>query len=116
MYINTITIGINEYTTNFMNCPPFSKILDIRIGYNKSMVITYSSESYVYPSDYTKSFYFHIIKGNCIVNMSVPTGYVFFKTIRAEENDFIEFYTIFIQENKTLDELRDSKIEEVISV
>ena len=36
------------------------------------------------------------------------------KTVRDEHHDFIQYYFIFMNEIKSIDEMRDEKIEQII--
>ena len=118
MYIHTHSIQYDTYNSSFLSCPPYSKILNIIIK-NGNLIITFSSEQYVttnYNNSYSnKTFYFKVLTGLHQNNTSIPPDYQYHSTLRVQENDMIEYYHIFIHEIKSADELRDSKINEVIN-
>lgn len=117
MYIQTSTLPINSYNdTSFILCPPYSKILHVCVR-RDDLIITYSSDLYVdiYGSkDNWKKFNFLVINGLQHNNTNIKDEFDYFNTIRVEESDFIDYYHIFIQEVKSVAEMRDVKIESIV--
>ena len=118
MYINTssLSFDIYGYSPTYMSCLPYTKILHLIIK-GSSLIVTSSSESHVgyNHSDHTKQFNFKVLKGLYQNNSHITeSDYEYHSTLRVEENDMIEYYHIFVQEIKSLDELRDSKIERIV--
>jgi hypothetical protein len=104
------------YGDSTLSLPDFSKILNIHIR-NDMMAITYSSPNMINTFDtssHHKRFNFRIIKGNYITNQHVVDDFKFFTTLRYEEFDTINYHNIFIEEIKSISELRDGKINEII--
>lgn len=112
MYIHTSTIPLTE---TFIKCPAYSKILHIHIK-NNQYVITFKSESYVgYNSDNDwKKFNIKTLGGLMQNNQHLTDNFEYFTTIRVVEDDFIDYYHIFIEEVKSVAELRDNKIDEIM--
>lgn len=111
MYIHTSTI---PFHTTFIKCPPYSKILHFHIS-GSQYHITFQSEEYVgnAESDW-KTFNIKVLNGINLNNQSIPNTYEHFTTIRHQDNDFIDYYHIFIDEIKSLSEQRDGKIGEIM--
>lgn len=112
MYIHTSTIPTHS---TFIKCPPYSKILHFHIR-NGQYHITFQSESYVgySPESDWKTFNILILNGIMLNNSSVPNTHEYFTTIRYQDDDFVEYYHIFLEEIKSLSEQRDSKIGEIM--
>lgn len=120
-YINTTSCSFSDYvsgtSTTFIKCPPFSKILNIQIR-NWMLNITYQSDEYVnvYNGNFSdfKTFNFIVLTGLNQNNKSIPDFFEYFDTIKVFEDERVEYYHVFIQEIKTLQEIRDSKIDELM--
>lgn len=122
-YINTINSQFSDYKYNggssacFIKCPAFSKILNIQIK-NSMLNIIYQSNEYVniYENNGEfKTFTFIVISGLIQNNTTIPDSFEYFDTIKTLEDDRVEYYHIFIQETKSLKEIRDNKIDELMN-
>jgi len=120
MYINTVQINFDRYGSNpsSIKCYPYSKVLHVHVksGY---LVITYSSEMYSdanigLSGDPYKTFYFKVLTGLIQTNMVMERGYEYFDTIRVSEDEMIQDYHIFMLEHKTVDEVRDEKLNKLM--
>lgn len=120
-YINTTSCSFSDYingsSNTFIKCPPFSKILDIQVR-NYMLNITYQSPDYVnvYNSNFSdfKTFNFIVLVGLTQNNKSIPDFFEYFDTIKVFEDERVEYYHVFIQEIKTIQEIRDGKIDELM--
>ena len=120
-YINTTSCSFSDYvsggSTNFIKCPPFSKILNIHIR-NWMLNITYQCDEYVniYNSNFPdfKTFNFIVLIGLTQNNKSIPDFFEYFDTIKVFEDERVEYYHVFVQEIKTVQEIRDGKIDELM--
>jgi hypothetical protein len=66
-------------------------------------------------SDPYKTFYFKVLVGLSQSNTSMDVGYEYLTTIRIIEDDEIsQYYHIFMLEHKTLDEVRDEKLDKLM--
>ncbi len=118
MYIHTFVVNLNTYDKMFINCPEYSKVVNIAIR-SGQLYITVTSESYVnlyngYDS-ITKTFNIKVLLGIQQNNTHIEKGYKFYNLLRTEINDIIEYYYVFVEEIKTVAELRDGKIDEIMN-
>ena len=114
MYLHTAS-PINSYlynTTIPINCPTFSKILKIFVRGDQMFVIF--SSPIPFSSNQSKRFDIKVLTGLYQLDTIVDDKFTYYDTIRTENSDRIEYYSIFYQEIKSLEELRDGKIDEII--
>ena len=115
-YIHTSSMPIDYIGKNtVIRCPPYSKLLNIHIKQN-FLYVTYKSDIYVtnYVEHNWKTFEFIILKGLILSNSLIQNQYEYFDTIRVLEDDIVEYYHIFVNEIKSIEEERDNKIESLM--
>jgi hypothetical protein len=95
-------------------CPPFSKLLTTHIRHN-ALVVSYSHGEYNGYTSNKKKFEFIALRGLEQSNTFVTDGYKFHNLIKYLDDDVFVYYYIFVKEYFTVDEIRDTKILEVIS-
>lgn len=113
-YISTRNLFIDQYNTMTCTVPPFSKLLNVIVIGNEMEFIFESIESSNHGSNNGKQFNFKVITGLHQKDTYIDERWEYFDTIRTQEGDFIEYYHIFFEEIKTLQETRDSKLQEII--
>ena len=115
----TIFIPQNDYSVKSCDLPPYSKLLNIHIVGKDEMNLIFESPSMDtnnygnYGSD-KKTFTFEILSGLYQDNNIIDEKFVYHDTIRVQESDFIEYYHIFYDEGKSISEIRDEKLEDII--
>ena len=119
-YISLGTLQIGNNSPLYITTKPYTKLLDVFIKQRDELSLifegnygcldTYSNNTY----DPQKNFSFIVLSGGFINNELVDADYKFFKSVRLQENDFIEYYYIFYKEDKSLDEIRDEKLEDLL--
>lgn len=116
MYIHTSSMPIDWYGKTTIKCPPYSKPLHIHIR-NQMLYLTFRSETYVssYVESNWKTFDFIILQNLIQNNSNVPNGFEYFETIKMTDDDVINYYHLFIQENISVEEQRDGKITELMN-
>jgi|SaaInlV_165m_DNA_1040744.scaffolds.fasta_scaffold06438_6 hypothetical protein len=114
-FIITKQSTIPQYDYDIQNCnvPSYSKLLNINIVGNEMNIIFESPT--VGTNNDTKVFSFKVITGLYQNNTFIDNRFIYHDTIRVQESDFIEYYHIFYDEIKSPDELRDDKLQEIIS-
>lgn len=116
-YINSKEIDINLFSqTTTLRCPKFSEILNVHVKGSK-LIITYSSISNTNLDNNEnsyKSVNFKILYGLYLNNSIVDDSYEYFNTLKVEQDDTINFYHIFIENIKTLDEKRELKLVDIL--
>jgi len=120
MYIHTVQTNFDRYGTipSSIKCYPYSKVIHVHIksGY---LIVTYSSEMYSsgnigIGSDPHKTFNFRVLTGLTQNNTPMDRGYEYLTTIRVSEDEMVQYYHIFMMEHKTLDEVRDDKLNKLM--
>ena len=112
-YIHTSSMPIDYIGKNtVIKCPPYSKLLHVHIKQN-FLYATYKTEQYVtnYPEHNWKSFEFIVIRNLVVANQPIQKEYEYVDTIRSLEDDMVSYYHVFVNEVKSIEEQRDSKIE-----
>jgi len=116
-YISTRNVFLDEYNTMSCQVPPFSKLLNIIVigGSSKELNLIFESTETSTGTNNSKTFNFKAISGLTQKDNYIDDRWVYFDTIRLQDGDWIDYYHIFYEEIKTLQETRDSKLEEIIS-
>jgi hypothetical protein len=113
-YISTRNIFLDEYNITSCQVPPFSKLLNVLINSRELNLVFESPESSQAGMNNDKTFNFKIISGLIQQDTYIDERWKYFDTIRTQEGDVIDYYHIFFEEIKTLQETRDSKLQEII--
>lgn len=116
-YLSTIEHQISEYTDNIIQVEPYTELLNISIRGSKLILLFKGDYNCTNPhNNYQekKTFTIKVIKGDYISNFEIGDDFEYHSTIRRENDDCIEYYNIFYIERKTLDELRNDKLNDII--
>lgn len=116
-YLSTIEHQISEYTDNIIQVEPYTELLNISIRGSKLILLFKGDYNCTNPhNNYQekKTFTIKVIKGDYISNFEIGDDFEYHSTIRRENDDYIEYYNIFYIERKTLDELRNDKLNDII--
>lgn len=117
-YISSITLQMANNSPLYINTKPYTKLLDVLIKNENELTLIFEGDygclDTQYSYDRKKNFSFEVLSGDFINNEFVNEGYTFLKSTRAQIGDFIEYYYIFYKEDKTLDEERDEKLENIL--
>ena len=113
-YITSRTINFDKsYGHNMsISAPDFSRLLDISIS-GIYLVGIFESPQISNNSD-VKKFNIKVIMNLYPDNFAIDESYIYLKTIRLESNDYIDYYHIFVEEVKSLSEIRDEAIDSII--
>lgn len=116
-YISTRNVFLDQYNTMSCQVPPFSKLLNILVsgGSSKELNLIFESTETSSGSNNSKTFNFKAISGLEQQDNYIDDRWIYFDTIRLQDGDWIDYYHIFYEEIKTLQETRDSKLDEIIN-
>lgn len=113
-FISTRNLFIDTYNTMSCQVPPFSKLLNVLVCSGEMNLIFESTESSNNGLNNLKTFNFKVIDGLVQQDTYIDERWEYFDTIRTQDGDIIEYYHIFYEEIKTLQETRDNKLQEII--
>jgi hypothetical protein len=102
-----------DYDVQSCNVPSYSKILNINIVGRDDMNVTFEAPTES-RSDDSKIFSFKVLTGLYQDNTFIDDRFIYHDTIRVQESDYIEYLHIFYEEIKSLDELRNEKLSDII--
>lgn len=112
-YINTKTVPITDYSIMSVFVRPYSRLLKVMIK-RKELILLFISENHK-GGENTKLFNFKLIKGIYQTDSYIDNEYDFFDTIRVVDDDNIDYYHVFYQEIKTINEERNEKIDNFLN-
>jgi hypothetical protein len=116
-YLSTVEQEFQEYLDTFVNVEPYTELLNVSIRGSKLVLLFKGDYNCTNPHnnyEEKKSFTFKVVRGDYINNLEISENFEYHSTIRRENDDHIEYYNIFYEERKTLDELRDDKLNDII--
>jgi len=116
-YLSTVEQEFQEHLDTFVNVEPYTELLNVSIRGSKLVLLfkgDYNCTNTHNNYEEKKSFTFKVVRGDYINNLEISENFEYHSTIRRENDDHIEYYNIFYEERKTLDELRDDKLNDII--
>jgi hypothetical protein len=116
-YLSTVEQEFQEHLDTFVNVEPYTELLNVSIRGSKLVLLFKGDYNCTNPHnnyEEKKSFTFKVVRGDYINNLEISENFEYHSTIRRENDDHIEYYNIFYEERKTLDELRDDKLNDII--
>ena len=116
-YLSTVEQEFQEHLDTFVNVEPYTELLNVSIRGSKLVLLfkgDYNCTNTHNNYEEKKNFTFKVIRGDYINNIEISENFEYHSTIRRENDDHIEYYNIFYEERKTLDELRDDKLNDII--
>lgn len=113
-YILTRHSYIDEYNTVSCQVPPFSKLINVVVVSRDVRLIFESPESSDNGTNNNKTFNFKFLGGLDQNDTYIDERWEYFNTYRVQDGDDIDYYHVFFEEIKTLQETRDNKLQEII--
>jgi len=116
-YLSTVEQEFQEHLDTFVNVEPYTELLNVSIRGSKLVLLFKGDYNCTNPHnnyEEKKSFTFKVVRGDYINNLEISENFEYHSTIRRENDDHIEYYNIFYEERKTVDELRDDKLNDII--
>lgn len=108
-YLNTKNITLAEHSVMSLSVSPYTKLVNVKVK-NGELLAIFLSEQIDNWSN-SKIFNFKVIRGQYQTNIYIDSFYNYFDTVKIIDDERVEWYHIFYQEIKTIEESRNERID-----